>query len=84
MENILKAMKVLHNMIRLSCLRHFLDKLKKLDYFYEVKNLLKCTSEFEFQNYINQFSEHFSQICIENPNEFIKINSILRKVGLFF
>ena len=73
-----------YSMIQLSCLRHFLEKLKKLDYFYEVKQLLKCTSQFEFENCLQIFSDHFTTICTENPEEFTKINKILLKVGLFF
>lgn len=55
-----------------------------MDYYYEIKHLIQCTSQIDFQNAIEQFSTQFSQICIENPDEFIKINSILSKIGLVF
>lgn len=55
-----------------------------LDYFYEIKKLLKCTSDLDFQNYLEKFATHFPQICREDPNEFEKINKILSKIGLFF
>ena len=69
-------------MIQLSCLRHFLAKLKKLDYFFEIKQLLKCTSQFDFENCIQNLINHFKNICNENPDEFTKINKILGKIGL--
>ena len=80
----LKSICEKYSMIQLACVRHFLEKIKKMDYFYEVKQLIKCTSDFDFQNYIQQFSNQFSQICIEKPVEFTKINKILQKVGLIF
>lgn len=72
------------SIMQLKCTRHFLEKLKKMDYYYEIKHLIQCTSQIDFQNAIEQFSTQFSQICIENPDEFIKINSILSKIGLVF
>ena len=47
-------------------------KKKKMDYFYEVKQLIKCTGDFDFHNYIQQFSNQFSHIGIEKPEEFTK------------
>lgn len=73
-----------YSMIQLSCLRHFLEKLKKLDYFYEVKQLLKYICQVDFENCLQIFSDQFTTICIENPEEINKINKILIKVGLFF
>lgn len=52
-----------------------------MDYFYEVKQLIKCTGDFDFHNYIQQFSHQFSQICIEKPEEFTK--SKFKKAQLF-
>ena len=43
-----------------------------MDYFYEVKQLIKCTGDFDFHNYIQQFSNQFSHIGIEKPEEFTK------------
>lgn len=72
------------SIMQLKCTRHFLEKLKKMDYYYEIKHLIQCTSQIDFQNAIECFSMQFSQICIENPDEFLKINSILSKIGLVF
>lgn len=55
-----------------------------MDFFYEVKQLIKSASDFDFHNYIQQFSNQFSQICIEKSEEFTKINKILQNVGLIF
>ena len=68
----------------LACLRHFLCSIKKFDYFYQIKHLLKVTTKFEFENSIEHFSESFKEICDKNPEEILKINNILSKVGLFF
>ena len=68
-----------YSMIQLSYLRHFLEKLKKLDYFYEIKLLLKFTSQFEFESNIQHLSTQFTTVCKENPNEYTKINKILEK-----
>lgn len=73
-----------YSIIQLKCTRHFLEKLKKYDYFYEVKHLIQCTSEIDYENAIIQFSEQFTQICLEKPEEITKINLILSKIGHIF
>lgn len=72
------------NMKHLACLRHLLCSLKKYDYFYEISFLLKCASDFELKNCIQNLSQNFFNICFQNPPEYTKINQILGKIGLFF
>lgn len=78
--SIAKSFKFQH----LTCLRHFLYGLKKLDYFYQIKYLLRVTSNFEWENSIDYFSKSFKKICDKNPEEILKINNTLEKAGLFF
>lgn len=63
-----------YSIVKLSCLRHYLEKLKKYDYYYEIKEILKCTSDMDFENSIQQFSQQFTTIYRECPDEIIKIN----------
>ena len=80
----LKAICSDYSIIKLSCLRHYLEKLKKYDYYYEIKEILKCTSEIDLNNSIQQFSQQFTTICLECPDEIIKISKILSQIGLIF
>lgn len=77
----LKAICSNYSIIKLSCLHHYLEKLKKYDYYYEIKEILKCTSQIDFDNSIHQFSQQFTIICLECPDEIIKINKILSQIG---
>lgn len=55
-----------------------------MDCFYQIKFLLRVTSNFERENGIDHFSECFKKICDKNPEKILKINNNLEKAGLFF
>lgn len=68
----------------LYCLRHFLSCLKYKDYSYELSTLIRCTSEFEFDNSKIVFGKNFNKIIEKNPDELENINKALKKIGLTF
>ena len=80
----LKSICTSFNFKHLACLCHFLYGLKKLNYFYQIKYLLRVTSNFECENMLNHFSKSFREICNKNPEEILAIKFSLEKVGLFF
>ena len=67
----------------LFCLRHLIHGLKN-SYKYEITVLVKCVSQFDFQNCCEVFSKSFKKRCDEDPNQFTIINRRLKKIGLTF
>lgn len=53
--NALKSIVTSFKFKHLACLRHFLCGLKKLDYFYQIRYLLREKSDFELENEIDYF-----------------------------
>ena len=72
------------HMIHLACFKHLLNSLKNFDFSYEVIQLVRCESEFEFINCKNFFAQKFIEICHTNEEQYEKINLALEKVGLLF
>ena len=70
--------------IHLCCIRHFFHNLKKFDYFYEMKNIINCATQFEYFNCINIFSMHLSEIVDKKPIELTNINKSFKKIGFKF
>lgn len=67
--------------IHLACIRHFYHNLKKFDYFYELRNIIKSATEFEYNNSINEFITEIKRILTENSGELSNINRSLKKIG---
>ena len=63
-----------YSMKHLACLRHFLANLKKISYSYELSQIVSCSSEVDLYNCIQLFSEKFSKIISEEPDEISTIN----------
>ena len=70
--------------VHLMCLRHLLNGIKNINFFYEIKMLVKSATQFEFDNCRTTFSETFSKLCENDQNAYEKINNSLKKVGLVF
>ena len=68
-----------YSMKHLACLRHLLANLKKISYSYELSQIVTCSCEVDLNNCIQLFTEKFSAIISENPDEINAINKSLKK-----
>ena len=76
----LKAVAKDFSMIHLQCLRHLLVSLKFNEVTYLLGNLIKCTTEFEYEKAKNFLEKTFSTIT--NKKTIALLNATLKKVGL--
>lgn len=56
--------------VHLMCLRHLLNGIKNINFFYEIKMLVKSATQFEFDNCRTTFSETFSKLCENDQNAY--------------
>ncbi|KAK8854278.1 hypothetical protein M9Y10_016837 [Tritrichomonas musculus] len=80
LHSICKTFKMVH----LSCLRHFIVSIKKMDYSFEAITLIKCTSQQDLESEKSLFTNKFKKFCTENSGELKKINKVLKKIGLLY
>ena len=57
----------------IACLKHFLVGPKKIKYLYEVIDIVRCKTEFEYQNSLTKFASKFSDICNHYPAQKVLI-----------
>ena len=71
-----------HGNEHLACLRHLLVSLKNDEYGYQVGNLVKCHTDFEWDLLIKDYTIEFS--AEKDPKKFEELIRKLHKVGLDF
>lgn len=79
----LKSIMIKHNIIHLKCLRHLIHSFKT-EFNYELTVLVKCVTQYDFDNWCETFSKQLKKFCEENHKNVISINIALKKIGLAY